>query len=123
MLSTLVLLMVLATFACQSRNGTDPVLIIKGGTLVDVLKGQPVDNVAIVVEGKTIKEVITDQSKPRPAGQVIDATGKTILPGLIDAHVHYIDYAPPLFLYFGVTTGFDMGSPGEGIGDEDIEIY
>ncbi|MBI4442479.1 MAG: amidohydrolase family protein [Acidobacteria bacterium] len=115
MMKKLVLSLVLAVLAGPLSNGADPVLIIKGGTLVDVLKGQSVANIAIVVEGKTIKEVITDQSKPLPEGQVIDATGKSILPGLIDAHVHYRNFSPPLFLYFGVTSVFDFGNPGEWI--------
>ena len=43
--------------------------------------------------------------------QVIEGTGHTLLPGLIDAHVHYL--APRSLnqaLVFGVTTELDMGS-------------
>src|SRR5262249_13616059 len=48
-----------------------------------------------------------------PAGvSVIDGTGKTLLPGLIDAHAHVIDAGSlRQSLAFGVTTVLDMFSP------------
>jgi imidazolonepropionase-like amidohydrolase len=48
---------------------------------------------------------------PAPAGAVVvDGTGKTLLPGLLDAHVHAFPGAPEDALRFGVTTLFDMFS-------------
>jgi Tol biopolymer transport system component/imidazolonepropionase-like amidohydrolase len=44
-------------------------------------------------------------------GQTIDATGKFVMPGLVDLHAH--TYRPdllPALLYFGVTTVRDQGS-------------
>jgi hypothetical protein len=38
----------------------------------------------------------------------IDGTGRTLIPGLIDAHVHVADWALPLFLRYGVTTVRDL---------------
>jgi imidazolonepropionase-like amidohydrolase len=44
-----------------------------------------------------------------PAGAaVVDGAGKTLLPGLIDAHVHAWADAPRTALVFGVTTELDM---------------
>ncbi|HEX7150579.1 MAG TPA: CIA30 family protein [Thermoanaerobaculia bacterium] len=44
-----------------------------------------------------------------PAGtETIDATGKTLLPGLIDAHTHTFGDAPVEALMFGVTTELDQ---------------
>ena len=75
----------------------------------------------IVIEGERIQSVSTDQSVPRiPFGaRVIDARGKYIIPGLIDAHVHLVhvlDFAHitgeeilPLFLANGVTSIRDTG--------------
>jgi len=46
-----------------------------------------------------------------PSGaRLIDGTGKTLLPGLIDAHVHTWGDAPRQALIFGVTTELDMFS-------------
>ena len=45
--------------------------------------------------------------------EVIDAGGGTVLPGLIDAHVHLVPGALAQSLTFGVTTVLDMFSkPG-----------
>src|SRR4051812_25000890 len=44
-----------------------------------------------------------------PAGaDVVDGTGATLLPGLIDAHVHTGPEALALALRFGVTTELEM---------------
>jgi imidazolonepropionase-like amidohydrolase len=62
----------------------------------------------VVVTGNTIAAVAPDAAIPAGA-TVIDGNGKTLLPGLIDAHTHTID---PKGLkqaaVFGVTTTLDM---------------
>lgn len=45
-----------------------------------------------------------------PADTVVDGTGRTLLPGLIDAHTHAADGDLALALAFGVTTELDMFS-------------
>ncbi|MCO4251224.1 amidohydrolase family protein [Pseudarthrobacter raffinosi] len=45
------------------------------------------------------------------SGTIIDGTGKTLLPGLIDAHVHFDSYADlGEFTRWGLTTVLDMGT-------------
>jgi imidazolonepropionase-like amidohydrolase len=68
-----------------------PRLLIKGGTLIDGSGRDPVTNTLVVVEGNRITHIGPAGSSVRPEGpddRVIDATGKFILPGLIDAHCH-----------------------------------
>ncbi|MFD0888752.1 hypothetical protein ACFQ08_29800, partial [Streptosporangium algeriense] len=48
------------------------------------------------------------QPDGRPADVEIDGTGKTLLPGLIDAHTHVSDGMLAQALTFGVTTELDM---------------
>jgi imidazolonepropionase-like amidohydrolase len=43
---------------------------------------------SVVVEGDRIAEVVTGPSVPPASGQVVSLRGTTLLPGLIDAHVH-----------------------------------
>lgn len=45
--------------------------------------------------------------------EVIDAEGGTILPGLIDSHIHLVPGALAQGLAFGVTTALDMFSPAD----------
>lgn len=68
------------------------------------------NSASVLVEGETISQV-SDQAIPVPAGaKVIDCSGKTLLPGLIDAHVHAQTPALEQNIVFGVTTCLDMYS-------------
>ena len=66
---------------------------------------------------KTIEsqQYLRSLSKISNNDQLLDVTGQYILPGLIDAHVHYEDFAPELFLNHGVTTVLDLGNDFEWI--------
>ena len=60
-----------------------------GGKVVTMEGEQVIDNGVVVVEGNTIKAVGTKADVAIPNGaKVIDITGKSIMPGLIDAHAH-----------------------------------
>jgi imidazolonepropionase-like amidohydrolase len=52
-------------------------------------------------------------SAAREGDEVIDAAGGTVLPGLIDAHVHLVPGALAQSLTFGVTTVLDMFSKSD----------
>ena len=67
--------------------------VILHGTLIDGNGGTPVSDSAIVIEGDYITAVGTAADISIPEGaQVIDATGKFIIPGLIEGHAHYGGY-------------------------------
>lgn len=65
----------------------------------------------VLVQGGRILAVGPAPRPPRGA-QVIDGRGKTLIPGLIDSHVHVFPGAQADALRFGVTTEFDMFSMG-----------
>ena len=68
-----------------------PRLLIKNGTLIDGSGCDPVPNTLVVVEGNRIAHVGPADGSLRPESPddtVIDAAGKFILPGLIDARCH-----------------------------------
>ena len=81
-----------------------------GARLVDGTLSPPLDDAFVLVSNGRI--LATGSGTPEvPAGfEVIDATGKTIVPGLWDMHAHaaQIEWAPA-YLAAGVTTVRDMG--------------
>jgi imidazolonepropionase-like amidohydrolase len=61
-----------------------------GATLIDGTGGTPRANAVILVEGSRIAAVGGRNEIPIPPGtRMIDASGKWIVPGLIDAHIHF----------------------------------
>ena len=60
---------------------------IKAGRLIDGTGRAPVENATVIIENAKIKTVGQNIKIPKEA-QVIDATGKTVMPGMIDAHMH-----------------------------------
>jgi imidazolonepropionase-like amidohydrolase len=57
--------------------------------IIDCTGADPFENGAVIIEGQRIKEVVSGAAGRLPDdGQIIDCKGHTLLPGLIDAHVH-----------------------------------
>lgn len=87
--------------------------LLKNARLIDGIADQPQERMSILLDGERIAKVERGDL-PTPAGaQAIDLGGKTVLPGLIDTHVHatFMDSESlPLFLAAGVTTVRDVGA-------------
>lgn len=66
--------------------------LIKNGTLIDGNGGTPITDGAILVKDNKISAVGTASSIKLPNADIttIDAQGGTIMPGMIDTHVHMI---------------------------------
>jgi len=64
-------------------------LAITNATLIDGTGTDPVRGATLVIEGERIERVGPGLEPPRGA-DVIDAGGRTVMPGLIDAHVHFM---------------------------------
>lgn len=93
------------------KRGAAPMVIL-GGTLIDGKGGTPVENAAIVIRGQRIIEVGKAGEVSIPPDAVrIQANGKTVLPGLIDMHVH-VNKGDDLHLFIaaGVTAVRDVGN-------------
>jgi len=80
-------------------------LVIDGATLIDGTGRAPVPDAVVVIQNGRFQAVGERGKISIPQGaEVIDAKGKTILPGLIDGHCHYRDWMGELYLAFGVVT-------------------
>lgn len=126
------LLFVLSTaLGAQAR----PTLALAGGRVLDGYGGPPIENGVVLIAGDRIVAVGRDSDVRVPAGiPVIDTNGMTMLPGLIDMHVHlqilgHGDYkrwndlygtqnarlvmpiAAKQLLMAGVTSARDLGGP------------
>jgi imidazolonepropionase-like amidohydrolase len=123
--------------AQQSR--AEGVLVLAGGRLIDGFGGPPVENSVIVVRGNHIETVGRQGEVSIPANaHAIPTAGYTLLPGLMDMHVHLMiighadydhwdrvyrdkwrDVIMPIsakeLLMVGVTTVRDVGAPLEDI--------
>jgi imidazolonepropionase-like amidohydrolase len=66
------------------------IVLLTHALLIDGTGREPVEDATVVVEGHLIKEVITSSRVGPLAGSVrtLDLRGRTLMPGLIDAHVH-----------------------------------
>jgi|HubBroStandDraft_6_1064221.scaffolds.fasta_scaffold00014_6 imidazolonepropionase-like amidohydrolase len=83
-LTLLLLLILTLTFSTQALTQDKPV-VLKGGKLLTITHGV-IENGVIILQGGKITAVGVASSVTVPTGaQVIDATGMTIYPGLIDS--------------------------------------
>ena len=61
-------------------------LAIKGGRILTITRGE-IDGGTVLVDGGKIVEIGADVKVPKGA-EVIDASGKVVMPGLVEAHCH-----------------------------------
>jgi Tol biopolymer transport system component/imidazolonepropionase-like amidohydrolase len=91
-------------------------LLIKGAKLIDGTGAAPRENVDIFVEGNRVQSIEPARDEIPEDARVIDATGKTVIPGLIDAHTHlglpaWGSRHGRVWLAYGVTSIRTMADP------------
>lgn len=103
--------MIIPTLACLVVAAPAvPTIAITHVSVIDVTRGQVAKNQNVILSGGKIAEV---SSRPVPKGAtVVNGTGKFLIPGLWDCHVHcWSKDLFPLFLANGVTGFRDMFGP------------
>ena len=135
---SLVLVLLLITALAFSQEKTEEpeeaVVALVGGTLIDGNSGAPLPGATVIIKGDRIAAVGPAGDVAIPEGaERIDVSGKWILPGFIDCHIHitypfdnnqYYTYNDSLgalrglhilnlYLKSGVTAVRDVGSPIE----------
>ena len=106
---------VLAEMAKHITGRRTGKLAFVGATLVDGTGRPPIADSAVVVDGDRIVAAgPRDKVKIPDDASLIDAKGKTILPGLWDMHAHFeqVEWGP-VYLATGATTVRDCGNEFE----------
>jgi imidazolonepropionase-like amidohydrolase len=87
------MLSIIAAAAIAQANpqapAAQPVTVIHAGALIDVPGRTPKRNASVIVQGRRILEV-RDGFADVPGARVIDLRTATVMPGLIDMHVHLV---------------------------------
>lgn len=103
-----------------------PVLALTGGTVIDVTdwgdSARDLPNAIVLISGGHITDVGPASSVIVPKGaQVVDCTGKFIIPGLVDGYAGMNSQAQAnANLYMGVTTVVARADPLHGFIDFDV---
>lgn len=68
---------------------TGPVRAIRCGTLIDGRGGKPVKDAVVLIDGNRIKKVgAGGKVKAPPQAEVLDCSRYTLMPGMMDLHIH-----------------------------------
>src|ERR1700733_13020993 len=97
-----------------SASGNETI-VLTGGTLIDGTGSAPLaDSVVVIEKGRIVFAGARNNAKIPRHAQVVDVSGKTILPGLWDMHAHFeqVEWGP-VYLAAGVTTARDCGNEFE----------
>ena len=62
--------------------------ILHCGKFVDVKNNKVLESMSITIEGNKIADIKNGYVKAGPSGKVIDLKNRTVMPGLMDMHVH-----------------------------------
>ncbi|MEQ8302696.1 MAG: amidohydrolase family protein [Cyclobacteriaceae bacterium] len=113
-LSFLFLAFVLAN--CSPKEEIfDDAICIQNINTIDLTDGLKENQTVIIKSGKILRIANSNELRLAPSNEIIDGTGKYMIPGLWDTHVHfsYIEELAPsmfdLFLLYGITSVRDTG--------------
>lgn len=108
--------LLLALLAAGCTTDRARVIVLEGATLIDGAGGTPKRDAVIVIRGGRVEAVarVNEIEIPRGAER-ISLIGRTIIPGLIDAHAHVERWAAPRYLAWGVTTVRDLHGANDSV--------
>jgi imidazolonepropionase-like amidohydrolase len=93
--------LVAVVLALSVRSAADPPVVVRAARMLDVESGRMLADAVVVVEGEWIAAV--NPAELPEGAEVIDLGDRTLLPGLIDLHVHLTSQLEEGFVYRAVT--------------------
>ncbi len=119
LVSTKLLYLLFSISLCACSKQQDTPLAITHVNLIDATGTAPQADMTVIITNHKIAAVSRSASAEVPRNaQVVDATGKFMIPGLVDSHLHLTgadepngsrEFFLPLLLANGITTVRDMG--------------
>ena len=74
---------------CATTAGAQDVLALRSATVIDGTSASPRERITILIRGERIVAVGPDGRVPiPPEATVLDATGRWVIPGLVEVHTH-----------------------------------
>ena len=91
-IAALILILVAVSASLFAQTPPKQTVLIRAGRLIDVRNGRVLNDQAILIESDRVKEVgPANQLASKAAGaRVVDLSGATVLPGMIDCHTHIL---------------------------------
>ena len=113
-----------------SKHNNTGIIVLKGATVIDGTGDPPRPNTTIIIDGSRIAALSSNakanaEIRSSAAKNILDLTGKYIMPGLFDMHAHVAnvlknsynqsesEYMLSMLLAYGVTTIRNTGGPTE----------
>src|SRR5262249_35437690 len=115
LLAGLFLAAVISADRSAAQTAQSPPVVVTHASVIDVLSGAVNTDQTLVISGSRVQALgkSADVKAPENA-KVLDATGKYVIPGLWDSHVHTRYHGIPflsLFILNGVTSVRDTAGP------------
>ncbi len=113
-LCLMMILLLAAQFPAQTTPSEPRPLVFTGVTVIDILGGKLKPGTTVIVSGNRITSVGKKIKIPKDA-QIVDGSGKFLIPGLSDMHAHTLtstsyEWIFPMLIAHGITGVREMGN-------------
>nr|WP_299339646.1 amidohydrolase family protein [Allomuricauda sp.] len=104
-----ILIIVVLVFSCRPERSIEYDLVISNVNIIDGTGNPLQEAISVGIKDGKIKALAKELKGG--ATTVLDGSGKYLIPGLFDCHIHTIDYQKdfPKFVHYGVTSVFITG--------------